>query len=97
MKDSQFYIPKHLDEPPRWLFWTLDEASCLIAPPLMGLIIFDHLLMGFLLGFVLMLFIKKMKGREGHHFLLSLAYWYLPKVEKHFKALPPSYIREYLG
>ncbi len=30
-------IPRRLDDPERWLFWTVDEAAALIGPALLGL------------------------------------------------------------
>ena len=29
-------IPSRLDDPERWLFWTLDEAAALLGPALLG-------------------------------------------------------------
>jgi conjugal transfer pilus assembly protein TraL len=97
MNNDHYYIPKYLDEPPRWLFWTMDEAIVLIAPLLLGLIVFNRLILGFVLGVILMVILKKLKGSRGPHFLLSHFYWYFPFNDKYLKATPPSYIREYLG
>ena len=30
-------IPRRLDDPERWLFWTVDEAAVLMGPALLGL------------------------------------------------------------
>ena len=30
-------IPRRLDDPERWLFWTLDEAAALLGPAVLGL------------------------------------------------------------
>ena len=30
-------IPRRLDDPERWLFWTLDEAAALMGPAVLGL------------------------------------------------------------
>ena len=30
-------IPRRLDDPERWLFWTVDEAAALMGPALLGL------------------------------------------------------------
>ena len=30
-------IPSRLDDPERWLFWTLDEAAALLGPAVLGL------------------------------------------------------------
>lgn len=96
MRNEQFYIPKHLDDPVRWLFWTMDEAALLLSGFVFG-VVFNHILITALIGCALMLLLKKLKGREGHTFLLRLAYWHLPLSRRAFKATPPSYIREYVG
>ena len=31
-------IPSRLDDPERWLFWTLDEAAALLGPAVLGLV-----------------------------------------------------------
>lgn len=37
MNFEEFYIPKYLDAPAKWLFWTLDEAIILILPIMLGM------------------------------------------------------------
>ena len=38
MNDSARHaIPRRLDDPERWLFWTLDEAAALMGPAVLGL------------------------------------------------------------
>ena len=38
MSDADKYvIPSRLDDPERWLFWTLDEAAALLGPAVLGL------------------------------------------------------------
>ena len=38
MSDSvKHAIPSRLDDPERWLFWTLDEAAALLGPAVLGL------------------------------------------------------------
>ena len=34
---EEFVIPSRLDDPERWLFWTMDEAMTLFVPPIWGL------------------------------------------------------------
>ena len=36
-------IPRLLDDPERWLFWTLDEAAALLGPAGLGLVCFEQL------------------------------------------------------
>lgn len=95
MNEEKYYIPKHLDEPPRWLFWTLDEACALLLPVILNLMVFNHLIVGLGIGISMMLLLRKLKGAQGHYFLMNLIYWHLPV--SHFQVTPPSYIREYLG
>ena len=38
MNDAERYtIPSRLDDPERWLFWTMDEAAVLMGPAMLGL------------------------------------------------------------
>jgi len=94
MLDEKYYIPKHLDDPPRFLLWTMDEAIVLMAPFMLG-IIFSHVLLALMVGASLLLGMKKIKGNEGPNFLFNVMYWYLPL--RHFKRTPPSFIREFVG
>ena len=42
MSDTQRHvIPRRLDDPERWLFWTVDEAAVLMGPALLGGLIGD--------------------------------------------------------
>ena len=34
---ARHVIPRRLDDPERWLFWTLDEAAALMGPAVLGL------------------------------------------------------------
>jgi conjugal transfer pilus assembly protein TraL len=96
MNNDKYYIPKHLNDPPRWLFWTMDEATILISGFALG-VLFNHILIAGVLGIALMLLLKKLKGKEGNSFLLNRAYWYFPLCKQAFKITPPSYIKEYIG
>lgn len=97
MLDEKYCVPTHLDDPPRWLFWTIDEAAALLAPLVLGILLFNQTLFGFMTGIIAMVLVKKLKGSEGHNYLLRLVYWHLPSQLLNLKDTPPSYIREYLG
>ena len=36
-ESARHAIPRRLDDPERWLFWTVDEAAVLMGPALLGL------------------------------------------------------------
>lgn len=93
---DKYTIPQHLDLPTKIIIWTIDEVILFLVPFLTLLLMFDSPISGLMLGGGLVLGLKKIKGEEGHHFVMHLAYWYLPPVVS-YKATPPSYIREILG
>lgn len=89
-------IPKHLDDPPRFLFWPIDEAFCLISPLFLGLVL-EWFFGGLILAVALVSLIRKLKIRYGKHFFWLLAYWYLPNVGYFSHGIPDSYLRELIG
>ncbi|MCE3237367.1 MAG: hypothetical protein K0R24_348 [Gammaproteobacteria bacterium] len=93
---DKHYIPQYLDSPFKLILWTVDEIVLFIVPFFSFLLILNAPLMGFLLGAGLIMALKKIKGEEGHHFILHLVYWYLPPLVL-YKVTPPSHIREIIG
>jgi type IV conjugative transfer system protein TraL len=75
---------------------SLDELILLIAPIIIIGFFLNQMIVGFIVGLSAMFAIKKLKGEQGHYYLVNLAYWYLPPIVK-FKVTPHSYIRDYLG
>lgn len=90
------HIPQHLDEPARLILWTIDEAVAFLVPFLIFLWGFNQTVLGTIIGVVLVLVLKKLKGEQGHYFIYSLMYWYFPAMVR-FKSTPPSHFREFLG
>lgn len=95
MKDK-YSIPQTLDEPFRIFLLTLDELFFLVSPVILIGFVLNQMVLGFLMGLFALFAIKKLKGEQGHFYILNLAYWYLPPLVK-FKITPHSYIRNYLG
>lgn len=93
---DKYYIPQHLDAPLKIIIWTIDEFLLFIVPFVILLWAFNAPILGLLTGILLVMALKKIKGEEGHYFLLHLCYWHLPPIIK-YKATPPSYVREILG
>ncbi len=90
---TPIYVPKYLDEPPKFLVWTYPQLMMVGGPFVMGLI-FKHILLG-LIGCVVMGYgLRKLQQTfKGTHFM-SVLYWHLPHTTRF---LPPSHIREFLG
>ena len=90
------YIPHHLDEPFKLILWTLDEWLVMISPFLFIWLLGITPVVGFILGVLALMGLKKFKGEQGHFYLIYSIYWYLPAIVR-FKKIPPSYQREWLG
>ncbi|MBR9871452.1 MAG: type IV conjugative transfer system protein TraL [Gammaproteobacteria bacterium] len=95
MKDD-FYIPQYLDEPERFLFFTIDEAIVLIGPIFVCWML-NFILTGLVLGPAFLILLRKFKGSEQSNIARYAAYWYLPEEISKMEATPPSCIREFVG
>lgn len=94
--NDKYSIPEHLDAPFKIMLWTLDELLALFIPIVLGFFFFDAPITGIVIGASLLFGLKKLKGEQGHYFIYSLMYWYLP-VTFQFKKIPPSHIRQWVG
>lgn len=94
--NDKYYIPQLLDEPFKIFLLTLDELILLISPVLIVGFFLNQMILGFIIGLAALFAIKKLKGEQGHFYLVNLAYWYLPPLIK-FRVTPHSYVRDYLG
>lgn len=92
---DKYYIPQHIDQPTRIYLLTIDELILLVTPVIAGFCL-NLMILGFCVGIGLLVGIKKLKGEQGHYYLVNLVYWYLPDLVR-FKVTPPSHIRDYLG
>ena len=93
---DKYHIPQHLDAPFKIVIWTADEFLVFIIPFIFCLSFFNAPIMGIVFGMLFFIGLKKIKGEEGHHFLLHWVYWYLPPLV-HYKKIPASYRREIIG
>jgi len=91
-----YTIPKHLDDPARFLFWPVDEAAIALTIVVIGLIS-DHLIIGLLFAIIVSIMHTSVKRKWGKTVLIQAAYWYFPPLILNTKSTPPSYIRSYLG
>ena len=94
--ESAHVIPRRLDDPERWLFWTLDEAAVLLAPAVLGLGA-NAFVTGLLAGAGAWLLLRRIKRGGGAHVALYALYWMLPGQALGLKATPPSHLRRFAG
>ena len=94
MDEALLAIPRHLDDPPRFLFWDLDEAILFMLALILGLTV-DLLFVGAATGVALVVAYGRAKSGRHRAFALHLMYWHLP-VTLGFRRTPPSWIREYI-
>ncbi len=93
---EEFYIPRYLDEPERWLFWTIDEAMVLLLPIIVALNA-GYLMLGMVVSGLSYVAWMKLK-RNGHINTVRFAiYWFYPSTIMRLKHTPPSNIIFYLG
>jgi len=93
---ERYHIPRHLNEPMRILIFTVDEFASLTLPLLLSFIVLQQLWGGLILGSLLMMLIRKLKGQQGHYFLWQWLYWHCSALV-FLRSTPPSYQRDFLG
>lgn len=93
---SPYHIPQYLDEPWKIMLWTIDEFLLFLVPFLILMFVFGSPLTGLMVGAACMYVMRRIKGEQGHYFIFNILYWYLPAIV-HFKATPPSYLRQFVG
>ena len=93
---ERFAIPSRLDDPERWLFWTMDEAAVLMGPAMLGLAA-NAFVTGLGIGVGGWLVLRRVKrgGRTG--LLMHAAYWFLPGAALRLQGAPASHLRRFAG
>lgn len=89
-------IPRRLDDPERWLFWTVDEAAALLGPALLGLAA-NAFVTGLVAGIGGWLLLRRIKRGAGGNVVHYALYWFLPDFALRLKSTPASHVRRYLG
>jgi type IV conjugative transfer system protein TraL len=95
MATNRHVILNYVDTPLRFLLWTVHEIVMLVVPCFIGIII-DHFVLGVTVSVIYFWGYKKYKRRFGKGQFQAVRYWYFP-LERRFKAIPPSFRREYIG
>ena len=96
MNLEKFYIPKHLDDAPRFLLWSIDEAMSVLIPVFIGAM----LSLGFMTPILAIISFKswkKIKGSGGQSLLKSIIYWHYPRDILGLKSTPDSAVRNYIA
>lgn len=95
-ESERFAIPSRLDDPERWLFWTLDEAAVLMGPAMLGLAA-NAFVVGLVVGVGGWLALRRIKrgGRAG--LAAHAAYWFLPGAVLQLRGAPQSHRRRFAG
>jgi conjugal transfer pilus assembly protein TraL len=96
MSQEKFYIPQHLDDAPKFLFWSIDEAMAGILPVTCGLILGLKLLTIPVAIFSFKGW-KKFKGLSGDAGIRSMMYWHYPSNIIGVKVLPDSSIKTFIA
>ncbi|MBV7300266.1 type IV conjugative transfer system protein TraL [Enterovibrio paralichthyis] len=90
---EQYLVPERLDEPYRFMIFTVEEAVMVFAPTMIGYT-FDLWLQGLFLG--LCLFFGLRKIRQGNDdYLIYSKYWIFPNVTSGMRYTPRSYLRTF--
>ena len=92
----RFSIPSRLDDPERWLFWTMDEAAVLMGPAMVGLSV-NAFVMGLVIGVGAWLVLRRIKrgGRAG--MVMHAVYWFVPGKVLRLQGAPGSHRRRFAG
>lgn len=96
MDQKKYCMPRYLDQPMKIFLWTVDEVAAFCVPFFISMFVFHHELIGIFIGAACLMLVKRLKGENGHYFLMNLAYWHLPQIVR-FRVIPPSFIRSFRG
>jgi len=89
-----FINPRRLDEPERWMFWTVDEALIMLIPVITGMMT-GFLLAGAVIGIGGFVLLRRLKGNGQANLGLYALYWFFPNIFN-FRATPLSAIRRFV-
>lgn len=93
---DEYYIPKHLDMPRKYLIFSIDEVLAISILFLVFVFVLKQHVLAIIICGLAYYALRKLKGDKTPHYLLHLMYWHLPPIYK-FKQIPPSYKKQFLG
>ena len=89
-------IEQTLEEPGRFLFFTVDDAFAFIIPLLIGFLS-RHLIPGAILGVICYLAWSRIKGEGGLNRIKGAFYWFLPTMVSPYRSFPRSDVMFWRG
>lgn len=97
MSDKSYYIPKHLDDPPKALWFDADEVIVFATICFPGILLKSFMIFVVFLGLSLYITYQYTKIKSGKikGFLIHFIYWTLGMLK--LKRVPRSYVREISG
>ena len=95
MEQTQIPIPIFLNEPDKIIFWTWQEVFLFLGIFFLVWVLCSFFL-GMLLGVGAIKLLRTLQNSSVGDLTTVGMYWFLP-TQNSFKALPPSYIREFMG
>lgn len=93
---DEYYIPKHLDLPGKYLIFTIDEILTIAICFLLFVFVLKQHVLAIIVCALAFKALRTLKGDKSPHYLLHLVYWYLPPLFS-FRQIPPSYKKQFLG
>ncbi|MFI5303526.1 MAG: type IV conjugative transfer system protein TraL [Nitrospiria bacterium] len=91
MFDDDFKIPRHIDDPQRFMFWELDELGVMVSFMMIG-VLFNFFFVGTVLGIIFMFMLSKIKSGRPRGFFM---HWLYHKNLIDIPGLPPSEVKEF--
>jgi conjugal transfer pilus assembly protein TraL len=94
-KEHQGYIPKTLDNPRRFMFWSFNQYIIFMMPFGFG-VVTHFLFTGLATGIFLAWAFGRLSSGQARGFMIHLLYWFTPLGDS-FKVIPPSSKRHFIG
>lgn len=90
------FIPEFLNEPEKFIRWTVGEL-CVFLGPLFVIGFFFSWILGFILGCILYKALKTLTAGPYGNLFAAADYWFMPFSRRRYKAIAPSHIKEWVG
>lgn len=93
---TRHVILNHVDTPLKFLLWTKGEIGLFLAPAFGGLFL-DQFILGLCVSFLNYRLSKIYQRKFGRDQFQAVCYWFLPHTPGKLPAIPPSFVRGYIG
>lgn len=94
-QETSGYIPKHLDNLPRFAMWDIYQSMLFLIVFGFG-VVMHMIFVGLALGSLLAWSYGKVSGGQGRGFLVHLLYWFTTLGDG-YSVIPPSSKRHFKG